>query len=166
MSNIVKFAKDFPNVRIPSKRKEDAGYDVYAYFDEKYLVIQPHQTVMISTGLRSSFSSNYVAILKERGSTGTKGIGQRCGVIDSGFRNSWMIPITNHNDKPLLICKDMTDGEKESLKEDYILYPYEKAICQVIFLPVPDLEIREVSIEDILNDKSERGDGKIGSSGK
>lgn len=166
MNNVVKFVKCHPDAKIPSKRKEDAGYDVYACFEDKFLIIQPHETAVIPTGLRSSFSSDYVAILKERGSTGIRGIGQRAGVVDSGYRDIWMIPITNHNDKPLLICKDMTDGEKESLREDYILYPYEKAICQVIFLPVPDLEIRETSIEDIMNDKSERGEGKLGSSGK
>ena len=89
------WARDNETVKIPTKREEDAGWDVYANFEEDMWVIQPHTTVMIPTNLRSAFSPKWVAILKERGSTGTKGIAQRCGVIDSGFRNAWMIPITN-----------------------------------------------------------------------
>ena len=41
--------------------------------------IEPHETVLVPTGIASAFSSDYVAIIKERGSTGSKGIGQRCG---------------------------------------------------------------------------------------
>lgn len=77
--NKIYFSKLYDNVKIPSKRAEDAGYDIYAYFTEDYIVINPHETKLISTGLISAFDEQYVAILKERGSTGTKGMGQRCG---------------------------------------------------------------------------------------
>ena len=40
--NDLYFAKVNPNAIIPSKRLEDAGYDLYACFDEDYMVIQPH----------------------------------------------------------------------------------------------------------------------------
>ena len=103
--NKVFWARDNETVKIPTKREEDAGWDIYANFEEDMWVIQPHTTVMIPTNLRSAFSPKWVAILKERGSTGTKGIAQRCGVIDSGFRNAWMIPITNTTDKPIVILK-------------------------------------------------------------
>lgn len=65
---------------LPEKNDEDAGYDIYACFSEPWMIIQPHQTVMIPTGIASVFDKKYVAILKERGSTGTKGMGQRSGV--------------------------------------------------------------------------------------
>lgn len=78
-NDTVKFAKTKLGGVIPTKRRKDAGYDIYACFDEDYIAIAPGETKMIDTGICSSFSSKYVAVLKERGSTGTKGIGQRSG---------------------------------------------------------------------------------------
>lgn len=80
------FAKVKPGAIIPSKRDEDAAMDVYACFDEDYLVIPPHTTVLIPTGIATAFSSKWVALLRERGSNGSKGIAQRAGVIDSKGR--------------------------------------------------------------------------------
>lgn len=162
LGNTLAFAKVKPNAIIPSKREEDGAFDIYACFDEDYMVIQPHETKLIPTGIASAFSSDYVAILKERGSTGSKGIGQRCGVIDSGFRNEWFVPITNHNEKPLLITKEDT----KYLEQDYIVYPYSKAICQCMMVEVPKLVINEMKYEELLKIESERGLGCLGSSNK
>ena len=62
------FAKVKPEAIIPSKRDEDAAYDLYACFDEDYMVIAPHTTKLVPTGIATAFSSDYVAIVKERGS--------------------------------------------------------------------------------------------------
>lgn len=75
----VNFAKVKPEAIVPSKRLEDGAFDVYACFEEDFMMFEAHETKMVPTGLASAFSTDYVAILKERGSTGTKGIGQRCG---------------------------------------------------------------------------------------
>lgn len=164
MENI-KFAKLYDDVIIPSKREEDGGMDIYARFDMDYIIVPPHATKMIPTGLISAFDSAYVAILHERGSTGTKGIGQRCGVIDSGYRGEWNVPITNHNERPLIIHKKSA-VIPATLLEYCILYPYGKAISQCIMQKVPKLEVEECTVEEILAIKSERGNGKLGSSGK
>lgn len=158
--NEIWFAKTKENGQMPTKRAEDAGYDIYPAFDEDYICIGPHETKMIPTGICSAFSSDYVVILKERGSTGTKGIGQRCGVIDSGYRGEWMIPITNHNDIPLYITKS------EYAVFEGIEYPYYKAICQALLMPVIHAESVEKTVEEINSITSERGTGKLGSSGK
>lgn len=100
----IRFAGE-EGVRIPTKRDEDGGYDIYAFFEDDFIEIKPHETKIIPTGLYSAFSNDYVAILHERGSNGVKGIGQRSGVIDSGYRGEWGVPLTNHNDKTLLISK-------------------------------------------------------------
>ena len=179
------FAGKDNSVKIPSKIDENGGYDIYANFSEDYIVIQPHETKMIPTGLHSAFSSDYVAILKERGSTGTKGIGQRCGVIDSGFRGEWQVPLTNHNNVPLFIAKSgklRMDGETILIEsefgnivrdlvryieiKDFIIYPYEKAITQCIMVEVPKLKVKEVTLEEIMSIESERGTGMLGSSNK
>lgn len=155
------FAKLKESAIIPTKRKEDAGYDIYPAFDKETIVIPPHTTCMIETGIMSAFSDEYAIILKERGSTGSKGIGQRCGVIDSGYRGEWLVPITNHNDYPLYITK------LENLHiSDAVIYPYKKAICQAILVPVINAKSIEKTTDELLNIESERGNGKLGSSGK
>ena len=175
MITTVKFAKTKPNAIIPTKRLEDAGYDVYPCFDEDYIIIKPHTTVIIPTGIASACDTDYCFVLHERSSTGTKGMAQRCGIIDSGYRGEWGVPITNTNDIPIVICKkesitDFNDFASILLfpygEANYILYPYEKAICQALVLPVPEVEIEEYTYEELKTIPSERGTGRLGSSGK
>ena len=128
------------------------------------MVIEPLHTVRVPTGLISAFSPDYYLQLQERGSSGTKGIAQRCGVIDSGFRNEWFIPMTNVNDVPVVIAKKHAAAQFEG--QNVILYPYEKAICQAVLLPVPRTEVVEKSPEEIRAMESLRGMGELGSSGK
>ena len=152
---------------MPTKRDEDAGFDIYANFEEDYMIIEPHKTVKIPTNLAIAFSNDYVLILKERGSTGTIGLGQRSGVGDSGYRGEYFVPITNHNNVPLVISKlDECSLYEKVPFEDYIVYPYTKAICQGVLLPVPKVKSKEISYEDLLKFESERGMGKLGSSNK
>lgn len=156
----IKFAKTNEGASIPRKREEDAGYDIFPYFDEDYLIIDANETIKIPTGIASSFSADYCFILKERGSTGSLGLGQRAGVIDSGYRNEWLIPITNHNLNPLIIIKkEFKNSElygRLRSERTFIEYSYEKAIAQALLIPVPKTKIREVSYEDLLKDGSER----------
>lgn len=80
------WAKVREDAQIPSKRQEDAGYDLYPCFEEDFMRIDPLHTVLIPLGVASAFDDNYVLFLKERGSTGVKGMSVRAGVIDSGYR--------------------------------------------------------------------------------
>lgn len=159
------FAKVKEAAIIPSKREEDGAFDIYACFEEDYMIIEPHETKMIPTGIASAFSADYVAILKERGSNGSKGIGQRAGVIDSGYRGEWFVPLTNHNTKSVVILKESYVGDKEIFK-DAIIYPYEKGMSQCIMVEVPKLKVEEISYNELLQFESERGIGMLGSSGK
>jgi dUTP pyrophosphatase len=165
MNNIVYFSKVKPNAIIPTKSKENMGYDIYACFEEDYMIINPHATVMIPTGIASACSYMYGFILKERGSTGTKTMEQRCGVIDSGYRNEWFVPITNGNDIPIIIKKKEAIIE-QPLEYGTIIYPYEKAICQALLIEVPEVDVQELSYDDLQKIESKRGMGHLGSSGK
>lgn len=160
------FAKLHDDVKLPTKRDEDGCFDIYAYFNEDYIVIAPHETKLISTGLISAFDKSYQVFLKERSSAGVKGIGLRAGVIDSGYRGEWKVAITNHNEKPLLITKEATDTAIEALEDDYVVYRYSKAICQAAVIPVPPVHVAEVPCDFIAYIGSERGAGGFGSSGK
>ena len=185
MTANVKFAKVKPEAKIPSKRKEDMGFDIYACFDEDYIQINSHETKLIPTGIASSCDPDYGFLVFERGSTGSKGIARRCGVIDSGYRNEWFIGLTNTTDSTLYISKISEDelaekvsntGEfaldllfgslmKEAVK-NAIIYPYSKAIAQALVVPVPEVNVEELSYEELQGIKSERGMGSLGSSNK
>lgn len=164
MITTVKFAKVRPTAEIPTKRVEDAGYDIYADFEEDYMIIPPHETKMIPTGIASACDVDYCFILKERGSTGSKGIAQRCGVIDSGYRNEWFVPITNTTDKTLYIAKNTSDTNVNN--KDNFIYPYGKAIAQAIIIPVPQVDIEEYTYDELKAIPSQRRNGALGSSGK
>lgn len=169
---IVYFAKTKPDAIIPSKRNADAGYDIYPCIN-KDIVIQPHTTVLIPSGIASSFSSDYFFFLTERGSSGSRGIAQRCGVIDSNYRGEWSIPVTNTNNFPIVIpceknCKWLA-YDNENYKRTgnyYMVFPFKRAIAQAVLLPVPKTKIVEIPYDQLKTFHSDRGLGCFGSSGK
>ena len=169
MHTTVKFAKVRPTAKIPTKRVEDAGYDIYADFEDDFIIINPHETVMIPTGIASACDTDYCFVLKERGSTGTKGMAQRSGIIDSGYRSEWFVPITNTTNDYIMIAKSdntSTDVFGSIPMKKIIRYPYEKAICQALVVPVPTVDVEEYTYEELLAIPSGRGTGALGSSGK
>lgn len=165
------WAKYHPNAIIPSKRKEDAGYDIYACFDQDELILKRLQGNPIPTGIGSAISDEYYWNVKhERGSTGKHTMLLLSGCIDSGYRGEWFINICPLK-KDVVISKTfdfpISEGKKKPVElEDKIMYPYDIAIAQAVKLPVPDDEDVEVPLEKLLKIKSERGTGKYGSSGK
>lgn len=161
------WAKVRENAVIPTKRYEDAGYDLYPCFDQDWLEILPLHTELVPLGVASAFDPEYVLFLKERGSTGIKGMSVRAGVMDSGYRGEYLAPITNVNDKPLrIIKKEALDKMSESEKDSFIAYPYEKACAQGVLLVMPQIESEEISYEDLRQIASLREAGRLGSSGK
>ena len=165
--NVIYWAKDYDDVKIPTKRDEDSDYDIYAHFDEDYIIIQPQQNKIIPTGLRCAFNKKWRLKLEERGSTGTKAIIQQSGVIDSGYRGEIGIPITNGNNKPIIIAKQhVIDSMPDYVKEIAIIYPYDKAICQAKLDEVPNVKSEEILSSVLQTIPSERGEGRLGSSCK
>lgn len=194
--NDLYFAKVNPNAIIPTKEKENAGYDIYACFNKDFLVIPPHSTKLVPTGIASAISDKYYLGVAERGSTGKIGMKYSAGVIDSGYRGEIFIGLSNINDVPIVISKltreeleenygkigygetiYMTEEEYEDLiyLEDYeeydnltcIIYPYSKAIAQLIVHEVHNEVVsKEISYEELQSVPSKRGTGSLGSSGK
>ena len=148
------------------KREEDAGYDVYALFekDETFKIINPHETVIFRTGVKTSFPSDYYIKLEERTSTGTLGLSQRAGVIDSGYRGEWMIPITNMNNIPVIVSR--LPKEKIDYDGEFIYYSYNRALAQAVIHKAEHKDFIIVNDKTINSIPSERGTGKLGSSGK
>ena len=57
--DVIYFSKLNSNAKIPSKKDEDAGYDLYACFSENFFVIEPHETRPVPTGIAGAFSSKF-----------------------------------------------------------------------------------------------------------
>lgn len=123
---------------------ESAGNDLYACIDEE-IVIQPHETVKIPTGICTEMKEGTVALIYSRSGLATKKglvVCQGTGVVDSDYRGEWFIPL--HNDTKE--AKSIRPGER---------------IAQVIFTDfiVPDfVEVNEVS-------DTKRGASGFGSTG-
>jgi dUTP pyrophosphatase len=154
---------------IPTKKEEDGGYDIYACTEDRDIIIEPGEVKLIPTGIASAFNSDYVCLFRERGSTGSKCMSLRMGVLDSGYRNEIFIGINNTSNHKIIITKDVEEwkNKREFFYFNPILYPMEKAIAQAVFVKLADFnESKEISYEELLNIKSERGLGKLGDSGK
>lgn len=157
------FAKLHPEVKIPCKRNEDGGYDLYVSPMCGDIFIKKGDVTLIPTGLMSAFSSDYVVLLEERGSTGTRCMARRAGVIDSGYRGEWHVPINNTGNKDILITSRVNEA---AVINSVLSFPASKAVAQFLILPVPIMKVVETSVTHIESIGSERGNGKLGSSYK
>lgn len=165
----VYFAKVREGAQIPTKRVEDAGYDIYAELSEHQ--VDEHveiecpvlATTLVPTGLAVAMpNTHYLNLKHERGSTGVQSISVLAGVVDSGFRNEMFVAITPLR-KAVKITSRVTKVEET---ETHILYPYSKAIAQGTIDLVPKAEVSEITYEELLKIESERGLGMLGESGK
>lgn len=159
------FSKTNEESVVPSKRAEDAGFDLYACFSEAEIVLHPNEIKLISTGIATAFSTNYVLFVKERSSTGSIGLSVRMGVIDSGYRGEIKVGLNNTSDKTIIISKNV---DKLTFNEttNTLYYPYIKGIAQAVLLKIPTITSVEVPYEELLKFTSERMDSFLGSSGK
>lgn len=186
--NELYFAKVKPNAIIPTKRDEDAGFDVFTCETET-IVIPPLSMRMIDTGLAIACNQAYFPKFFDKGGMGSKGIVVSAGVGDSGYRDSYFVPLINTNkDKYLILTnqKQTEIDESEAFdldtnmfmkfnsnmgfnfakKSDCIIKPLKKSFAQFVMIPVPKLIAKEISYEELKSIKSDRGLGKLGSSGK
>lgn len=169
--NKIYFAKVKTGAKIPERDTWNAGIDIYPCFDEDYMIIPPHSTALVPTGIASAVPIDYYIQIHERGSSGSKGIKYSAGVIDSSYRGEWFLATTNTNDRPVIISKlnleSLPESVKEIIENAYIVYPYTKALFQGIVHNVHnELEREEISYDELKTIPSERGRGKLGSSGK
>ena len=93
---------------------------------------------------------------------------RRAGVIDSGYRGEWFVPINNTSNKVIVIARKRYVEANPFLNdcEHVVVHPYEKAIVQIAMEEVPVFETKEVTYEELMSITSVRGTGSRGSSGK
>lgn len=166
MSDVVnvKFAKVRGDAIIPSYAHPTDGWlDIYACFDEDAIIIDPHTNKLIPTGICSIIPEGYRISFGERGSNTKSTLIVMAGKIDANYRGEYFVSLYNGNNIPVVICK----GVNNIIKSDScIVVPYSKAICQAAIEKKPDVEVEECPLEEVLNNKTDRGDGCLGSSGK
>lgn len=125
--------------------RQAAGYDLYACADED-IVIAPHSTVKVGTGLSMAIPDGYFgAVFARSGLASKQGLRpSNCvGVIDSDYRGELIVAL--HND---------TEAEATIHKNE--------RIAQLIVMPFLSVEFEET--EEL--DDTERGSGGFGSTGK
>ena len=116
---------------IPYKAHEgDLGLDIYPAFDFDYKEIEPGDTKLIPTGIKSSIPEEYSIVFKERSGLGSDGIKVSAGVIDSSYRGQWYVALYNTLDIPVVIAKYPSDFDEENI---YII-DYSNAIAQGIII--------------------------------
>ena len=122
-----------------------AGHDLSAAID-KPIMIAPHQTVKIPTGLSMEIPENTFGGIYARSGIATKeGLApaNKVGVIDSDYRGEIVVALHNHSDKHRIV----EPGQR---------------IAQLIIQPYIRAKFNEVTV---LNE-TDRGSGGFGSSGK
>lgn len=162
MHTTIKFAKICPNAIIPSKRDEDGCYDIYACIGRD-IIIQPHTTSLIPTGIASAFDAGYRIGIRERGTNTKAGLIVMAGQIDSGYRGEWFVALYNGNDIPVEITSTISEIE---ITDDFIRFPTNKAIAQAALEVVPTADVEEYTYEELIAIPSARGVGSLGSSNK
>ncbi len=122
-----------------------AGYDLHACLTES-VVIPPHETAMIGTGLSIAVPEGYFgAVFARSGLAAKKGVrpANCVGVCDSDYRGEYIVALHNDLDTP------------------YTVEPGER-IAQLVVLPFLAAELRET--EEL--PETERGAGGFGSTGR
>jgi deoxyuridine 5'-triphosphate nucleotidohydrolase len=175
---------------LPSKNREDVGYDIYAIIDEEIVVLPPNTGKLFRTGLVVAFPEDYGMFVCNRSGVGSKGLVYGAHVIDSGYRGEVFINLHNISKKIVIIAdmgganlveeemkkeviKKITDGSllidiclnTDMVLDNITVIDKRKAVAQVAILKVEHLDVVEVDNEDDLP-KSVRGKGALGDSGK
>lgn len=142
----IKFKRLTNTAVIPTRGSEyAAGYDLYTDIQEP-VVLKPHETVRIGTGLAFEIPDGYFGAIFARSGLATKQ-GLRpancVGVCDSDYRGEYIVPL--HNDSEITTTINPRDR-----------------IAQLVVMPYLAVEFEEV---EELNE-TERGDSGFGSTGK
>ena len=141
----IKIKKLKENAVIPTHGSEySAGYDLYAC-NEEPVMVAPHQTVKVGTGLAMEIPEGYCGLILARSGIATKrGLApaNKVGLIDSDYRGEFVVAIHNHTN------------------EDKAREPGER-IAQLVIVPYLSVDFEEA---DELSD-TERGSGGFGHTG-
>lgn len=143
----IKIKKLKENAFLPTRgSKYAAGYDLYACVDTDSVVIPPHKSAKIGTGIAAAIPEGYFGAIFARSGLATKQSlrpANCVGVVDADYRGEFIVFLHNDSDEE----KTVNNGER---------------IAQLVVMPFLDVEFTET---DTL-DETERGANGFGSTGK
>jgi dUTP pyrophosphatase len=139
----------YHNAKFENKHEDNAGYDLFPLQsdDVNNIVIHPNEVLKIYTGVRLAIPQGYWGEIKERGSTGVKGIEVRAGVVDCNYRGEIIVVVSNSTDAPI----------EHDLK---------KAIAQIVIQKYETCVLSQLDRTYFDEMKTERGDKGFGSTDK
>jgi len=139
---ILKIKKLNKNAKLPSyAHPGDAGLDLFA---SENIGVFPFKRAVVSTGISIEIPKGYVGLIWDKsGLAVNEGLKTIAGVIDSGYRGEILVCLFNLTEKKYVFKK----GDK---------------VAQIIIQKKEKATIKEVKT---LN-KTKRGEGKFGSTGK
>lgn len=148
----LKIALTRPNAKVPEyKSMSAAGADLHAALTDEQMPcveIKPGRTVNFYLGFKTEFDPGYAAFIYPRSGLSIKcgcAPANKVGVIDADYRGEWCVALHNHGDTTQIV----EEGDR---------------IAQVIFKEVEHPEFIVVDESEL--SKTERGEGKFGSTGK
>ena len=134
-----------PGAKLPTFGSEfAAGADLYACLDQA-VTIDPHETVMIPTGIAMEIPVGWAGLVYARSGLAMKrdlAPANKVGVVDADYRGELMVALHNHG------------------KSAQIVEPDER-IAQLVIMPVNQANLTVV--DEI--EETERGAGGFGSTG-
>lgn len=134
------------NAPLPTKgSSQAAGFDLRANLDGNSVIIDPHKTIKIGTGVAMAIPAGHMGLIFARSGLATKeGLRpSNCvGLVDSDYRGEIIVAL--HNDTSE--SKMVSHGDR---------------IAQLVILPYPEVEFEEGVL-----DETERGEGGFGSTGR
>lgn len=143
----INFKKVSNTAKVPTRgSREAAGYDLYADIAEDFVVVEPHKTVKIPSGIAMEVPDGYFGAILPRSGLATRESlrpANTPGCIDQDYRGEIIVAIHNDSDVERFVNK----GDR---------------IAQLVIIPYLAVEFNEV---DKLNTTS-RGNGGFGSTGK
>lgn len=123
-----------------------AGADLCAYIPgEQFVVINPHETVMIGTGIAAAIPNTYWGgVFARSGLASKSGLApaNKVGVIDPDYRGEIKVALHNHSEDPQII-------------------KHGNRIAQLVIVPLP--AVTYMVVDDL--DNTARGDGGFGHTG-
>lgn len=141
----IKIKKLNDNAIMPKKgHEDDAGFDLYACIPDP-IVISPHKTVLIGTGISMELPKGTFGAVFARSGLATKSDlapANKVGVVDSPYRGEVMVALHNHGEE----YREVSNGER---------------IAQLVVMPYV---MAEMVWTDELSDTN-RGSGGFGSTG-
>ena len=145
----VNFKKLSPTAITPTKaHTTDAGFDLYV--DEE-VILKYGETAAIKTNIAIELPEGYVADVRPRsGLTLNTGLRVHYGTVDAGYRDGVSVISENGHNYHSYLKKQM-----------FIKIPKGMKIAQLVILPIPEIELKEVNE---LSD-SDRGVNGFGSTG-